>query len=85
MPKEVIHDRLQYSEDHPTQGTIAEIRWSRESEYVQVATVLVELGDHMPIEKSVSGGWYLNLDRTGINDMIRFLRRARDQAFGKDE
>lgn len=85
MPKEVIHDRLQYSGDYPSQGCIAEIRWSREAEYVQVATTLVEIADHMPVTKEVSGGWYLNLDRTGINDMIRFLRRARDQAFGKDE
>lgn len=85
MPKEVVHNREQYSGDFPSQNCIAEIRWSRDGEYVQVATVLVELVDHSPVLKEVSGGWYLNLDRTGINDMIRFLRRARDQAFGKDE
>lgn len=27
----------------------------------------------------------LNLDREGINRMIRFLRKARDDAFGRDE
>ena len=28
---------------------------------------------------------YMTLDRRMINDMIRVLRRARDQAYGKDE
>ena len=32
-----------------------------------------------------TSGFYLDLDRKGINDLIRYLRRARDQAFGKDE
>lgn len=31
-----------------------------------------------------SGVWS-NLDRYGLNHLIRILRRARDQAFGKDE
>lgn len=31
------------------------------------------------------GGWHVDLDRAGINDLIRVLRRARDQAFGRDE
>jgi hypothetical protein len=30
-------------------------------------------------------GLYTTLDRTSINDLIRHLRRARDQAFGRDE
>lgn len=30
-------------------------------------------------------GFYVQLDRPGINDLIRKLRRARDQAFGRDE
>lgn len=30
-------------------------------------------------------GMYVDLDRRGINDLIRVLRRARDQAFGRDE
>jgi hypothetical protein len=28
---------------------------------------------------------YVTLNRSGINDLIRNLRRARDQAFGRDE
>ncbi len=85
MPKEIVHDSGQYSEAYPTQGCIAEVRWNRDSEYVQLATVLVETVDHSPVAREVQGGWYLNLSRTGINDLIRHLRRARDQAFGRDE
>jgi hypothetical protein len=41
-------------------------------------------------EGLVSVGWsseagHVHLDRRGINDLIRHLRRARDQAFGRDE
>lgn len=30
-------------------------------------------------------GWYVNLNRYQVNELIRILRRARDQAFGRDE
>lgn len=30
-------------------------------------------------------GVFMDLDRRGINQVIRHLKRARDQAFGKDE
>ena len=33
----------------------------------------------------ISPGQYVQLDRPAINRLIRVLRRARDQAFGKDE
>ena len=36
-------------------------------------------------EGAQSHGWFCSLDRRGINDLIRKLRRARDQAFGRDE
>lgn len=85
MPKEVVHDSTQYSGEYPTREVIAEVRWSRDSEYVQLATALVEMADHSPVVREVQGGWYANLNRTGINDMIRNLRKARDQAFGRDE
>ena len=32
-----------------------------------------------------AAGIYIDLDRAGINRLIRNLRRARDQAFGRDE
>lgn len=33
----------------------------------------------------VEGGLWMNLDRAGINNLIRSLREARDKAFGRDE
>lgn len=42
-------------------------------------TLLVEM------EGLARSGHYVQLDRSGINDLIRNLRRARDQAFGRDE
>lgn len=30
-------------------------------------------------------GWHVDLDRSQVNELIRVLRRARDQAFGRDE
>ena len=39
------------------------------------------------LEESVVGetGLWSSLNRTGCNDLIRVLRRARDAAFGRDE
>jgi hypothetical protein len=36
-------------------------------------------------EPHFTDGMYVDLDRAGINKLIRNLRRARDQAFGRDE
>lgn len=44
-------------------------------------TELIALEGPMPVQ----AGYYVNLDRRGINELIRTLRRARDAAFGKDE
>ncbi len=30
-------------------------------------------------------GWHVDLHRDQVNDLIRVLRRARDQTFGRDE
>jgi len=83
MPKEIVYSSEPFDESF--RRCIAEVRWSRDSEYCQIATVIVEATDLSPIEDTVSGGWYVNLDRHGINDLVRNLRRARDQAFGRDE
>jgi hypothetical protein len=91
MPKEVIYgDVLPFGEDDPRRAVV-EVRWDGESGYFQIATkestaeVFVP-GDVLP-ENTIPAqyGWYTNLDRRGINDLIRVLRRARDQAFGRDE
>lgn len=85
MPKEVVHTSEQYSSDYPDETLLAQVGWGRDAEYVQLSTVRVKTVTHEPVESTVSGGWYVSLNRSGINDLIRNLRRARDQAFGRDE
>jgi hypothetical protein len=87
MPKEIVYG----------EGFRVEVRWSRDS-YVQLATVMPEprTSDEPQNLAELMSGWgtdtadgarglYSTLGRTEINDLIRILRRARDQAFGRDE
>jgi len=57
------------------------VGWHADLEHVQVATI----SRHPVTFEVINEGLYVNLDRRGINDLIRNLRRARDQAYGKDE
>jgi hypothetical protein len=56
-----------------------------------VATVTCSIGGEttsvrdVPVPLPDSNGWFADLDRKGLNDLIRLLRRARDAAFGRDE
>lgn len=83
MPKEVIVSDAGFPDTDEV--TLTEVRWSKDSEYVQLATVLADRSTHEPIERKVHGGWYFSLDRIDINKLIKNLRRARDQAYGRDE
>jgi hypothetical protein len=131
MPKEIVPSPTMFNGmhyvneagedqvDETARGLRAEVRWGREQEFVQVATVadgtpdgsyraivdelfaLLEdpsrdqSGDAEILEGlrerlslgdgADSHGWFCDLDRRGINELIRHLRRARDQAFGRDE
>lgn len=56
------------------------------------ATIPVDLSRHIDANRAEAteethpfDGWYADLDRAGINRLIKALRRARDQAFGRDE
>lgn len=94
MPKEVVRAApdvemsVRGSEEvvHP----VCEVRWSREGSHVQVVTRALErefgFDPSSPeTEIPVGYGYFVDLDRQGINALIRNLRRARDQAFGRDE
>lgn len=88
MPKEFVHD---------DGGMFSvQVNWGRDSSHVQIATVidphdekvknlseLISTWDDETCE--LSTGLFSTLDRYKINQLIRVLRRARDQAFGKDE
>lgn len=74
MPKERITGTIEYAEGsvlHENRAEATEVSWGR-GRYVQLATVH---GDD---------GLYVDLDRAGINRLIRSLRKARDQAYGAD-
>lgn len=89
MPKEMIHQ--------PEAPFSVEVNWHRDANVVQIASVtrpvvgnaplpLAELVDKWDDEtKELATGLFCTLDRHQVNRLIRTLRRARDQAFGRDE
>jgi hypothetical protein len=75
--------------------TRIEIGWHQHG-WVQLATTKLQPGadrdlDYVqqasPDDPLVRAwdGWFIDLDRYQINQLIRFLREARDKAFGRDE
>lgn len=100
MPKEVVFgSQLPYSDVSSGRSAIG-VHWGIEQEYVQVsASLFNDDGRSVTADGVVheaegaeaarrelwSQGFYVDLDRSGINRLIRNLRRARDQAFGRDE
>ena len=85
MPKEIIRHR-------GTDQYQGELSWSREGQYVQltVGENHVEHHEGTPDsptydETTFRAGDYIQLDRDGLNKLIRDARRARNQAFGADE
>lgn len=92
MPRESIYGQ-QHVVDGPREANpmvpMVDVMWSREAEYVQVVTKATDAHGGRWIGESgethFTDGMHVDLDRKGINDLIRKLRRARDQAFGRDE
>ena len=97
MPKEIVYgSESPYGPDESAES-IVEVGWSREAGHVQLATRCIEASTHETYrpaspepgtvvpDLSFHDGFYVQLDRRGINGLIRNLRRARDQAFGRDE
>lgn len=82
MPKEVI-----YNDGHPNNGNShLRVGWAKDG-WVQVATVDPDREPIYSNDEKIpeSNGWFIALDRRGINAAIRALRTARDQAYGRDE
>jgi hypothetical protein len=85
MPREHVLSCFARREDEPPPDGPqlpdfrVQVGWGA-NDYVQIATVnpAADLG-------SVESGLYVDLDRKGINDLIRLLRKARDRAYGRDE
>lgn len=78
MPREHVAGDGLTSDNDEWRVTVG---WNRDG-HVQVAT------ETIPAEgttTSVGNGKWVDLDRARINALIRLLRKARDQAFGRDE
>lgn len=79
MPKELIYDAV-------TDGFRAQVGWGGiagdDAGYVQLSTV--NENSTLQLDDAPFDGWYVHIDRAGINRLIRALRRARDSAFGAD-
>lgn len=96
MPKEVIYSHyreLGSVESAITYPEYVHVGWTVNQNHVEIATVVPtgkiyswdqQTNTHIEIP-ATTPGWFVQLDRDGINAMIRALRKARDQAFGKDE
>lgn len=82
MPREYVHGDLILGEDgqEPETESLVSIGWERGG-WVQVGSMARARVTH----ETVNEGWFVDLDRYACNDLIRKLRRARDQAFGRDE
>lgn len=94
MPKEkisgvnpVLVDEATGQVDEVADQPIVEVRWNGWPDcYVSVVTRL-NTCEVAPAGEDIlaSYGYHVELDRDGINQVIRKLRRARDQSFGRDE
>ena len=81
MPKEIVLQDPEFGPMDEVRQGLVQVGWQSEQEFVQVATM-----SRHPVTKETNvEGFFVSLDRRGINDLIRYLRRARDSAFGRDE
>lgn len=94
MPRE----RITTTDDTPFD---VEVTWQRDGNLVQVNTTAYDadqrLRDWVEVDPKTGegtkpgtaftlfNGWHVDLDRNRLNQLIRVLRTARDQAFGRDE
>lgn len=90
MPKEAVYgEQMQATSESAPIVPIVEVRWGRDGGYVQVVSKATDASDGRfagdSEETHFTDGYHVDLSRHAINDLIRHLRRARDQAFGRDE
>lgn len=100
MPRESVFGAQMPYGEHSSARTQVGVTWSKEAGHVQIYTCLFNddlryvtadgvshesEGEEKSRREWASQGLYVDLDREGINKLVRNLRRARDQAFGRDE
>lgn len=79
MPKEVIWGKLPKEKHDGDNIFTPAVQWSKDH-YVTIG--LVPIGNP---DKPDAGLFSDDMTRDQINNLIKVLRRARDQAFGRDE
>lgn len=80
MPKEYVNGSQ--APDFPGDfipASYVRVSWARDTRVMLTTNLVVEM-DEEPPDSTV-----VRLDRPQVNDLIRVLRRARDQAYGGDE
>lgn len=94
MPKEYVEsayygqfatetDKKGRSINTPLDPCRVRVGWTKDHGHVELATVAE---DGRVLEPGPdANGWFIQLDRHGVNRLIRVLRRARDDAAGRDE
>lgn len=88
MPAEKVYGEQRSQKEVPPMVPIVDVRWNREGGYVQIVTKVEDpFGGRFSDDEGIhyTDGMYVDLGRKEINQLIRNLRRARDQAFGRDE
>lgn len=83
MPREVIHDNAHLEGADNSTPLAVEVAWGRGSD-VRIGSVNLQNADG---EKRFTSdyGWFTVMPRQQVNELIRVLRKARDQAYGADE
>jgi len=89
MPREYVYSEAWRAAEQGITGVntefqmAASVGWSKEENggYVQLATI--RNGSEHSFDPC--DGLYMTMDRRQINELIRLLRKARDQAYGRDE
>lgn len=84
MPKEYVVDYMApHAEDQEPFRVM--VGWTRDLGHVEIATINPNV-EGTNEAWTAAAGLHVHLhDRRQVNDLIRYLRRARDQAFGRDE
>lgn len=90
MPKEIINSMYYGKEVPAADGSLVRIEpthlhvgWTKDHEHVEIAVINTDIVAEHPSDERQ--GWFMQLDRAGCNRAIRALRKARDDAFGRDE
>jgi hypothetical protein len=87
MPKEII-DTHRGTKEHPEPRVI--LKWDKESGDAQLGVEFHEYfvfnkDSHLLDQPTFNSLWFTFESRRDFNNMIRILRKMRDQTCGKDE